>query len=101
LRYGAETGVAEQQKIREKVMLNAEKSLRLMVEKWLAPNPAIPVRVTQFGFARSNHRRYVCVEALRPTGPVGIFFFRHGDGTWCVFPPEVKRPAMNASWHAA
>ena len=74
----------------------AERSLRLLVEKWLAPTPSTPVRVTRFSRARSNQRRYVRVEVLRPTGPVGLFFFRHGDGTWCVFPPETKRLAMRA-----
>jgi len=69
----------------------AERSLRLLVEKWLAPTPSMPVRVTQFSRARSNQRRYVCVEVLRPTGPVGIFFFRQSDGTWSVFPPQTER----------
>jgi len=74
----------------------AERSLRLLVEKWLAPTPATPVRVIQFSRARSNQRRYVRVEVLRPTGAVEMFFFRHGDGTWCVFPPETERLAMRA-----
>ena len=73
-----------------------ERSLRSMVEKWLAPIPSAPVRVTHFSRARSNQRRYVCVEVLRPTGPIEMFFFRHGDGTWCVFPPEPDRLVMRA-----
>ncbi|ATF90559.1 hypothetical protein ABEG10_37645 (plasmid) [Burkholderia cenocepacia] len=77
-------------------MSAAEKSLRLLVEKWLAPTPSTPVRVTQFGRASSNQRRYVRVEVLRPTGPVGMFFFRHGDGAWCVFPSETERLTMCA-----
>lgn len=73
-----------------------ERSLRLLVEKWLAPTSTTPVRVTQFSHTRSNHRRYVRVEVLRPTGPIGMFFFWHDDGTWRVFPPETERLAMRA-----
>jgi hypothetical protein len=35
------------------------------------------------------------VEALRPGGLLSIFFFRHDDGSWNVFPPQAERPAMN------
>jgi hypothetical protein len=74
----------------------AERSLRLQVEKWLVPTPATPVRVTQFSRMRSNQRRFVRVEVLRPAGLVGMFFFRQDDGTWCVFPPTTERLAMRA-----
>jgi hypothetical protein len=50
---------------------------------------------------QSNQRRYVCVEAARPAGSLAIFFFRHDDGSWCVFPPATVRPAMRAERHAA
>jgi hypothetical protein len=26
-----------------------------------------------------------------------IVFFRHDDGSWCVFPPAPRRPAMGAA----
>lgn len=68
----------------------AEKSLRSLVDKWFAPNPATPVRITRFSRTRLHQRRYVCVETWRPTGPLAIFFFRHDDGSWCVFPPEAS-----------
>jgi hypothetical protein len=71
-------------------------SLRLLVEKWLAPTPAMPARVARFSRMRANQRRYVCVEASRPTGMLMIFFFKHDDGSWRVFPPGVERPAMRA-----
>ncbi|MPV66837.1 MULTISPECIES: hypothetical protein [Burkholderiaceae] len=74
----------------------AERSLRSLVEKWLAPTSSTPVRVTEFSRAPSNLTRYVRVEVLRPTGPVGMFFFRHCDGSWRVFPPETERLAMRA-----
>src|SRR5258705_12876815 len=51
----------------------AEKSLRLLVEKWLTPTPATPIRVTRFSRKQSNLRRYVRVEALRPQGMIALF----------------------------
>ena len=77
-------------------MIASGKSLRLVVEKWLAPTPAMPVRVTEFGRTSSNQRRYVRIEALRPAGPLVIFFFRQDDGSWNVFPPKTHMPAMRA-----
>jgi hypothetical protein len=71
-------------------------SLRSLVEKWLAPSPATPVRVTRFGRMRSSQRRYVCVEGLRPAGALAIYFFHHDDGEWRVFPPADECPAMSA-----
>jgi hypothetical protein len=86
---------------KEKTMNTGQRSLRLLVEKWLAPTPAMLVRVTRFSRTRSNQRRYVCVEASRPAGSLAIFFFRHDDGSWCVFPPATERPAMRADPRAA
>ncbi|SAL82788.1 hypothetical protein AWB67_06222 [Caballeronia terrestris] len=74
-----------------------EKSLRSAVDKWLAPTPAMPARVVRF----CVRARYVCVEALRPTGVLAIVFFRHDDGSWNVFPPQIKRPSMGVERLAA
>lgn len=60
-------------------------SLRYQVEKWLAPT--MPVHVTVFGRTHSGRRRYVCVETRQPAGSRALFFFRHDDGCWQVFPP--------------
>ncbi|MPW20026.1 hypothetical protein GCT13_24820 [Paraburkholderia sp. CNPSo 3157] len=72
-------------------MNTAEKSLRSLVDRWLTPTSATPVRVIQFGRTSSSRGRYVRVEAHRPDGPVALFFFRHNDGTWRVFPPDTAR----------
>jgi hypothetical protein len=77
-------------------MNTGDRSLRSVIEKWLSPNPATPVRVAEFSRTPSNRRRYVRVEAARPTGVLALFFFRHDDGTWCVFPSRAERPAMRA-----
>ncbi|MGT2477532.1 hypothetical protein [Paraburkholderia terrae] len=68
-----------------------------MIEKWLAPTPGTPVRLTRFTRTRPSRGRYVCVEASRPAGPLAIFFFRHDDGAWHVFPPAAKYPEMSVS----
>jgi hypothetical protein len=72
----------------------AEKSLRFLVEKWLAPTPTMRIRVVQSGRMGLRKRRYVRIEASAATGSRAIFFFRHDDGSWCVFPPAIARPAM-------
>ena len=70
-------------------------SLRRIVDKWLAPTPASPVRDIRLCRMQANHIRYVRVEALRPSGVLALFFFRHDDGSWQVFPPEAVRMMMS------
>lgn len=77
-------------------MDTAQTSLRKLVDKWLAPTPAAPARVTRFSRMPLDHRhRYICVETRHSAGTLAIFFFRHDDGSWCVFPPAAVRPAMS------
>ena len=64
-----------------------EQSLRFLVEKWLAPAPSNPIRVTEFSRTRAGGRRYVRVETALAEDDRSLFFFRHDDGCWCVFPP--------------
>lgn len=66
----------------------SEQSLRFLVEKWLAPAPSAALHVTEFSRIRQSGRRYVRVEtSLNETDSRGLFFFKHDDGRWCVFPP--------------
>jgi hypothetical protein len=78
-----------------------EQSLRFQVEKWLAPGPTIPVHVTEFSRTRWARRRYVRVETSSPGGLRALFFFRHDDGCWYVFPPTADRLKMIADRPAA
>ena len=72
----------------------SEQSLRFLVEKWLAPAPSAALRVTEFSRTRQGGRRYVRVETSSDeTGSRGLFFFRHDDGCWCVFPPTATSPS--------
>ncbi|WP_244145359.1 hypothetical protein [Paraburkholderia mimosarum] len=81
---------------KEKRMYASDTSLRAMVEKWLAPAAAVPVRVTRVASTHLRRMRCVKVEAQRAEGAVAILFFLHRDGAWRVFPPEAKYPAMQA-----
>lgn len=78
----------------EKSMNKQERSLRALVRKWMGPQTSGQVRVTGFSHSRAKPWRYVCVETSRPAGNLAIVFFRHEDGSWCVFPPAIRRPAM-------
>jgi len=85
-------------------MNTGEHSLRQLIEKWFAPNPAMPAHVTQFGRMRESKQRFVRVESTQQSYPFAIFFFRHGDGSWRVFLSPRQRPAisyrlMDASTH--
>jgi hypothetical protein len=78
-------------------MSGRERSLRVLAEKWLGEKDAKSMRVTRFSHSARRRWRYVCVEANRPGGAFSIVFFRHDDGSWCVFPPSIPRPAMGTA----
>jgi hypothetical protein len=69
-------------------------SLRGIVEKWLSPTPASPVSGIHLCRMQANHARCVRVEAVRAGGVLALFFFRHADGSWQVFPPVAARLMM-------
>lgn len=81
-------------------MKAGHQSLRLLVEKWLAPTAATPLHVTRCTWTHASLTRSVRVETIRNSAPVALFFFRHDDGTWCVFPPAAGRPTMHADGRA-
>ncbi len=71
------------------------KRLRMVVEKWLAPAPQASIRVERLsGGAVCRH--HVRVEVESPRGTIALYFFRHADGAWQVFPPEQPGVTMHA-----
>lgn len=73
-------------------MSRDKKSLRTLFEKWFGLGPTVGVRVVDFGCMNAHsHERYVRVEASRGTDVLTLFFFRHEDGGWYVFPPSSDR----------
>jgi hypothetical protein len=77
-----------------------EQSLRYQVEKWLAPGN-VRVHVMEFGRTLAERRRYVRVETLQGAASKSLFFFRHDDGHWCVYPPAPKQRNMRCELLAA
>jgi hypothetical protein len=75
------------------VMASTAKSLHVMIDHWLAPDPGAAVRVKRLGGA--NRRCAVYVEVRRHNEPVAMHFFRHDNGNWCIFPPDAARPTMS------
>ncbi|MFP3559128.1 hypothetical protein [Paraburkholderia sp. SIMBA_054] len=83
-------------------MTNTDRqSLRFVVEKWLEFNSLNAARITMPGRTLSGGRRYVCVEIMHEGERFALFFFRHDDGCWRVFPPAPKLPEMNLERLAA
>ncbi|XXA07346.1 hypothetical protein P5W99_25775 [Paraburkholderia sp. A3BS-1L] len=69
-------------------------SLRSLVDKWLAPTQRTPAHLVQIGRTQASRSRFVRFEGQTSVGFVTIVFFRHDDGSWCVFPPRGRVPAM-------
>jgi hypothetical protein len=73
-------------------MTESRMSLRAVIDKWVGRTPTNPIKVIRHGDARSG--RYVLVSLSRSPAAHTIFFFRHDNGSWNVFPPETQRPVM-------
>jgi len=92
-------------------MVAAEQSLRGLVEKWLFAVNAGHLHVRSIHRVRAGRRRCVCIEVERASGSTSgstsdsrfspalssftLFFFRHDDGAWHIYPAEAVRPAMS------
>jgi hypothetical protein len=66
-------------------------SLHRVVDKWLGQSAMSHARIVR---ERAGERRCVRIEVMRAASVVSMRFFRHGDGTWMVFPPERRGPCM-------
>jgi hypothetical protein len=90
-------------------MIASEQSLRVLVEKWLGAVSAGHLHVRSIHRIRAGRRRCVCIEVERASGSAfssafnsfTLFFFRHDNGAWHVYPPATVRPAMSLSRLAA
>ncbi|AQV99202.1 hypothetical protein BJN34_35590 (plasmid) [Cupriavidus necator] len=61
-------------------------SLRGLMEKWFGPEAPTIARITRMR-DDAYQRGYVQVEVEQASGALSLLFFRHADGSWCVFPP--------------
>jgi hypothetical protein len=66
-------------------------SLHWVVDKWLGESAMSRARIVR---ERAGERRCVRIEVIRAASVMSMRFFRHGDGTWMVFPPERRGPCM-------
>jgi hypothetical protein len=68
-------------------------SLRNQINKWVALSVSRSVQLMRCVGAEVE-----CVSAdlKSDTHSITIFFFRHPDGNWQVYPPQRNRPAMRS-----
>jgi hypothetical protein len=65
-----------------------------MAEKWLSLQPDMQVHITRHAQGQGMRRACVHVTTAGARGEVGMFFFRHDDGSWYIFPPRESRLSM-------
>jgi hypothetical protein len=89
-------------------MVASEQSLRVLVEKWLGAVSGGHLNVRSIHRIRAGRRRCIYIEVERASSAFSsafssftLFFFRHDDGAWHIYPPEAVRPAMSLDRLAA
>jgi hypothetical protein len=78
---------------KEETRLTICESLRDQINKWLAPAINNSVRLTR---CTKSEVEYVRADIRSETHPRTIFFFRHPDDTWQVYPPCRRGPTMHS-----
>ena len=66
-------------------------SLRFHVHDWLGSVDNL--RVSRPARSKDMPCRAVRIEVTRAAAEIAIVFFRHRDGSWCVYPPSAFSPA--------
>jgi hypothetical protein len=82
-------------------MTTRHPSLRFEIEKLVGTTRCGSMQVRLVKHSRLGGTRRVCVRIEWASGAISLFFFRHADGRWRLFPPEQPRPAMGAGLKAA
>ncbi|SAL02969.1 hypothetical protein AWB81_06307 [Caballeronia arationis] len=60
-------------------------SLRLLMHDWLGQ--VDDIHVSRAARSRKTPWCVVRIDVMRSSTKFAIVFFRHDDGTWCVYPP--------------
>lgn len=76
-------------------------SLRFQVEKLIGTTRGHTAQVRLLERSRVGNVRRVCIQIERYDGSFSLFFFRHADHTWHVFPPDGRRLEMGTGLWAA
>jgi hypothetical protein len=79
----------------------ARKSLRMQIHKWFGYACARTIHITRTSLPNGGHVRCVTVRATQPGNSLVVAFFRHGDGSWQVYPPQAGHQRMTAYRRAA
>lgn len=88
-------------------MDGTRQSLRAIADKWLVLQPDTLVEIRRCAHGRKNgyghtgKRRCVYIRTLGAANEVGLFFFRHDDGAWYIFPPSDVSPVVRIFGEAA
>lgn len=90
-------------------MNGTRQSLRAVADKWLALRPDTLLEVTRCAHGRkagraheaASKRRCVYIRAIGAASELGLFFFRHEDGAWYIFPPSDASPIVHIFGEAA
>lgn len=67
-------------------MNSEQSSLRGLMEKWIGKAGETPRRIRRV--KPPGCRDCVQVDLLSDESDISLFFFRHSDGSWWVFPPS-------------
>jgi hypothetical protein len=73
--------------------MSRNSSLRSLVEKWVGLTHSTALQLSRTTRSDSNGQRVLRVDSALLDGP--IFFFRHHDGSWCIFPERASHPTMS------
>jgi hypothetical protein len=82
---------------KETIMKDDTFSLRKQIEKWFGLAQPTSIHISRVPGTMGATTGYKCVSVSRISRPYVIVFFRHGDGSWRVYPPPMARPTLNAT----
>jgi hypothetical protein len=82
-------------------MVTSNTSLRFQVEKLVGSTRCHAAQVRLLERSHIGETWRACIQIERPSGSFSLFFFRHADRTWHVFPPDQRRPEMGIGRKAA
>ncbi|SAL86243.1 hypothetical protein AWB74_07622 [Caballeronia arvi] len=71
-------------------MATGETSLRVQVERLVGETRDERMRVRFIARSRKGATRRVCMQIDWTGGALSVFFFRHADGSWYLFPPDQR-----------
>jgi len=79
----------------------ARKSLSMQIHKWFGNAYPRTIHITRTSLTNGGRVRCVTVRATQLDNSLAIAFFRHGDGSWQVYPPQAAHQRMSAYRRAA